>query len=119
MNRNDFLEFCREIAGCVVDQPFQGDSETSIARHRDTGKWFAAVLKHQENTLVNLKCEPLESEFLQSVYNGIRPAYHMNKRHWISIYLGSDVPDELLEQLTRRSFALTDRHRVRISIEEY
>lgn len=111
MNKQTYLDWCREIPGATVDQPFEEDFDTYIARHSDTGKWFAALLDHKGRQLVDLKCDPIESEFLQSVYQGITPGYHMNKTHWISVYFDSDVPDELLRQLTLSSFRLTDKRK--------
>jgi predicted DNA-binding protein (MmcQ/YjbR family) len=37
----------------------------------------------------------------------VTEAYHMNKVHWITLYLDSDVPTEEIEDLTLRSFELT------------
>ena len=118
MNKHEYLDFCRGIAGVVVDQPFDEDFNTYIARHADTRKWFAAVLEHRGVEMVNLKCDPIESEFLQSVYDGVRPGYHMNKTHWISVLFQSDVPDELFRQLTMASFRLTDKKRKKNAAKE-
>lgn len=118
MRKEEYLEYCRCLPGVVVDQPFEGDFATYIARHGDTRKWFAAVLEHGGCEFVNLKCDPIESEFLQSVFAGIKPGYHMNKTHWISVYFGSDVPDELFCQLTLASFHLTDTKRKASAIKE-
>lgn len=108
MNRTDYLAFCRGIPGTVVDQPFPGRLCLTIARHADTGKWFAAILRHDGRDFVNLKCDPVEADFLlRGAYAGITPAYHMNKTHWITVYFDSDVPDELLRSLTMSS--LPDR----------
>ena len=111
MNKQEYLEWCRSIPGAKVDQPFEEDFSTYIARHADTSKWFAALLDHNGRQMVNLKCDPIESEFLQSVYQGVTPGYHMNKVHWISVYFGSDVPDELFRQLTMASFHLTGKRK--------
>ena len=111
MNKQQYQDWCGNIPGAVIDQPFETDFDTCIARHADTGKWFAAMLEHNGRQMVNLKCDPVESEFLQSVYQGVTPGYHMNKIHWISVYFESDVPDELLQQLTMASFRLTDKRK--------
>ena len=113
MTREQFLNFCRNIPGALVDQPFNGDFESWIARHVGSKKWFAAVLSHGGRDFVNLKCEPIEAEFLRSVFQGITEGYHMNKTHWISVYFESDVPDDLLERLTKNSFDLTEVKRGR------
>lgn len=108
MNRDAYLEWCSELNGAIIDQPFEADFSSYIVRHADTRKWFAAVLEHNGRQFVNLKCEPVEGEFLRSVYSGIAPGYHMNKMHWISVFFESDVPDELLRQLTLASSRLTE-----------
>lgn len=111
MNKQEYLDFCRDMPGAALDQPFNEDFDTWIARHADTGKWFAAVLRHESRDFVNLKCDPVESEFLQSVYDGVTPGYHMNKTHWISVYFDADVPDGLICRLTQESFRLTGRRK--------
>ena len=113
MTRQQYLDFCRNIVGATVDQPFEDDFYSWIARHRDTGKWFAAILVHDGRDFVNLKCDPIEAEFLRSVYSGIEPGYHMNKTHWNTVYFDSDVSDELLRELTMVSFRLTERKKKR------
>lgn len=108
MTKQQYLDFCRSIDGAALDQPFEEDFVSYIARHRDSGKWFAAILEHGGRDFVNLKCDPIEAEFLRSVYAGVEPAYHMNKTHWNTVYFDSDVSDELLKRLTMDSFRLTD-----------
>ena len=114
MTKQQYLDFCRSISGAALDQPFEDDFVSYIARHRDSGKWFAAILEHDGRELVNLKCDPIEAEFLRSVYSGLEPGYHMNKTQWNTVYFDSDVPDELLRQLTLTSFRLTDGKKRRV-----
>ena len=54
----------------------------------------------------NVKCRPEQSEELQERYEGMRPGYHMNKRHWLSICFNRDVPDSLIRSLARQSYDL-------------
>lgn len=111
MTKEQFIAFCKNIGGAEVDQPFDKDFETTIARHSDTKKWFAAILEYQGKTVVNLKCEPMESDFLRSVFKGVIPGYHMNKVHWNTVFLDSDVPDGEIERMTLVSFGLTDKRK--------
>ena len=59
--------------------------------------------------IVNLKCDPMQADFLRGIYKGVVPAYHMNKTHWNTVYLDSDVPDEEIENMTLESFNLTEK----------
>lgn len=109
MTKEEYLNFCKTIIGAEVDQPFNEDFLTYVARHSDSRKWFALVMELNGKTIVNLKCEPLQADFFRSVYQGVTPAYHMNKIHWNTVYLESDIPDEVIEQMTLDSFRLTDK----------
>ncbi len=107
MTKQEYLGYCGTIAAAASDMPF--DDETVIVRHRDTGKWFAAVMELNGRTIVNLKCEPMEADFLRAAYEGITAGYHMNKTHWNTVYLDSDVPDEEIFRMTMNSFELTGK----------
>ncbi|MGN1341103.1 MAG: MmcQ/YjbR family DNA-binding protein [Oscillospiraceae bacterium] len=111
MTRNAFLDFCRSIPGASTDQPFDEDFETWVARHTLTRKWFALLMKHEGRDIVNLKCDPQEADLLRKLFTGVIPAYHMNKTHWNTIILDSDLPDEEIKRMTLNSFALTDKRK--------
>lgn len=109
MTRDDFLDFCRSIPGASADQPFDGDFETWVVRHTLTRKWFALLMKHDGRDIVNLKCDPQEADLLRKLFTGVVPAYHMNKTHWNTVILDSDLPDEEIKRMTLNSFALTNK----------
>ena len=109
MTKDEFLEYCLTIGGAEADQPFDEDFESWVVRHGDSRKWFALLMLHDGQWIVNLKCDPQEADFLRSVYKGVTAAYHMNKVHWNTVYLDSDVPREEIERMTMNSFALTAR----------
>ena len=111
MTKEQYLEQLRSMVGVTVDQPFDEDFSTWIARHSDNRKWFAAILDIHGRYGVNLKCDPMEADFLRSVYEGVTPAYHMNKTHWNTVYFDADVSDEELIRMTQASYALTQKKR--------
>ena len=53
-----------------------------------------------------LRSTPEDAEELRSRYDGIRPAWHMNKRLWNDVYFNQDVPDDVIRQLVRNSYDL-------------
>ncbi|MCL1917479.1 MAG: MmcQ/YjbR family DNA-binding protein [Peptococcaceae bacterium] len=55
---------------------------------------------------LNLKCDPLEADFLRSVYESIIPGWHMNKLHWNTVVIGGDVPDEEIQRMIMNSYDL-------------
>ena len=107
MTKEEYLDFCGSIAGATYDQPFNEDFQTTALRHWDTKKWFGLLMLHNDRWIVNLKLKPEEVLFYRDIYKGVTEAYHMNKVHWITLYLDSDVPTEEIEDLTLRSFELT------------
>lgn len=108
MTKADVLEYCSAIAGAVCDRPFENDFETWVARHRDSKKWFAILMEHGGETIMNVKCDPFEGELLREAYEAITPAYHMNKTHWITLHIAA-LSEGLIKELIRKSFALTDK----------
>ena len=82
-------------------------------RYMVRGKLFAAVCspgpEHRTyggHDLVNLKCEPAESELLRAQYPEILPGFYTDKRTWIAALLDGDLPDEVLHQLCADSHRL-------------
>lgn len=100
MTKEAYIEFCKNLGGAEVDKPFNEDFDSTVARHSDTKKWFALVMEYLGKDVVNLKCDPMESDFLRKVYKGVIPAYHMNKVHWNTVFLDSDVADGEIERMT-------------------
>ncbi len=117
MERSEFLGFCLDIYGTSPDYPFEDDLETAVLRHADNRKWYALVMKVSRRKfgidsdevidVVNLK-QPLEMFGSFGKVDGIYPAYHMNKLHWISVLL-PDAPNDVVEFLVNASFEATSK----------
>ena len=106
MNIEDFREYCLSLPGAEEKMPFtRMESARSILVFSVAGKWFCFV-DIDAFDFCNLKCDPTEAEELEGEYDGIRPGYHMNKRHWISVYFNSDVHDDKIIELVRKSYDL-------------
>ena len=57
--------------------------------------------------VINMKIDDLFFRDLIIQEDGIMPAYHMNKMHWISVLLDGTVPDERVFDLIDMSFLAT------------
>jgi predicted DNA-binding protein (MmcQ/YjbR family) len=73
------------------------------------GKMFAVSVTTTEPLDVSVKCEPELGEALRRDYEAIVEGYHLNKRHWITITLNADVPDERVRALVQDSYDLVKR----------
>ena len=115
MTKQQFLEHCLNTYSTSPDYPFDEDFETAVLRHSDNKKWYALVMRIPRSKLgldsdemvdvVNLKL-PTEMFGSFGVEDGVYPAYHMNKLHWISVIL-QDAPDDVVKFLANVSFEAT------------
>lgn len=64
------------------------------------GRMFCLMTLDGEWDFFNLKVDPDYSLQLQERHRSIRPGYHQNKKHWISVDYYGDVPDTLQRDLT-------------------
>jgi predicted DNA-binding protein (MmcQ/YjbR family) len=108
MTRCEFNKYVAEHYGIEGDHPWLDDDDTAVYRHQNTKKWFAILMEHCGETIMNVKCDPFEGELLREAYDAITPAYHMNKTHWITLHIAA-LSEGLIKELIRKSFALTDR----------
>jgi len=70
------------------------------------GKMFCLLLLSEVPTFYNLKADPEYAETLRDAYSSVRPGYHMNKKHWISVDFDGDVPDSLQMSLITHAYTL-------------
>jgi predicted DNA-binding protein (MmcQ/YjbR family) len=57
------------------------------------GKIFALV-NLDGDLSINLKCDPLFALELRERYSSVTPGYHMNKKHWNTVYIDGTIPDK-------------------------
>ena len=115
MTKQEFLEYCLDTYGTSPDYPFDEDFKTAVLRHTDSRKWYALVMRVSRRKfgfdsdegiqVVNLKL-PIEMFGSFDATDGVYPAYHMNKLHWISVLL-PDAPDDVVQFLVNVSFNVT------------
>ena len=69
-------------------------------------KMFALVNLVEERLRVNLKCDPDYAITLRDEHEENIPGWHMNKKHWISIYEDEDLDPDLAIDLVHSSYEL-------------
>ena len=115
MTKQQFFSYCLSAHSTSPDYPFEGDFETAVFRHSGSRKWYAIVMRVSRRKfgfnsdevidIVNLKLPPeMFGSFGAS--DGVYPAYHMNKLHWVSVLL-PDSPDDVVQFLVNVSFEAT------------
>ena len=91
--------------------------DNAVFRHSDNRKWFALVMGVRKDKLglsgegyvdvMNLKVDDMFLREMLTQQDGIMPAYHMNKQHWISVLLDGTVAEKKIFELIDISFAAT------------
>ena len=106
----------QEIYENQLEYLWEKSPDTAVLRHEDNQKWYAILMRIPWDRLdkgreglveaVNLKHDQVADLLSQ---NGIYPAFHMNKRYWISLPLDDTLTDEKVLELFERSWFLTSK----------
>ena len=104
----------QEKYGNQLEYLWEKSPDTAVLRHEDNQKWYAVVMRIPWDKLekgreglveaVNIKHDQV-ADLLSK--RGIYPAFHMNKRYWLSMALDDTLSDEMVLELIERSWNLT------------
>lgn len=110
------MALVQEKYGNQLEYLWEKSPDTAVLRHEDNQKWYAILMRIPWDRLdkgrdglveaVNLKHDQVADLLSQ---NGIYPAFHMNKRYWISLPLDDTLTDEKVLELFERSWLLTSK----------
>jgi len=102
MNIESLRNYCLSKNGVTESFPF--DKSTLV--FKVMGKMFALTDLEDEILTVNLKCNPENTIRLREEFPAIQPGYHMNKKHWNTIFIDGSIPDEQIFQWIDDSYDL-------------
>jgi len=101
MNVEEFRDYCLSLVATSESFPF--DKKTLV--FKVLNKMFALV-DIDTFQYVNLKCDPEKAIELREKYTCVQPGYHMNKKHWNSVYFDGSVSDDLIKEWIKHSYDL-------------
>ena len=91
--------------------------EYAVFRHADNNKWFAlqaavpgdklGIDRDEPVQIINVKVDDIFFRDMLINQEGIIPAYHMNKQHWITVLLDGSVKQEQVFDLIDASYMAT------------
>ena len=106
----------QEKYGNQLEYLWEKSPDTAVLRHEGNKKWYAVLMKISWDKLekgredlveaVNLKHDQVAGLLSKK---GIYPAFHMNKRYWISVALDDTLSDEEVLELMEKSWNLTTK----------
>ncbi len=105
MDLETYYNYCLSKRATTEDLPF--DQDTLVFKLG--GKIFAFTsLKEWErgNSAISLKCNPDYALELRANFEAVGPGYHLNKKHWNSVYFNKDLPDIEILKLIDHSYDL-------------
>ena len=115
--RQKLFNYVKKKYKVKPEYPWRKYPDYAVLRHSDNNKWFALVAEVEKSKLglvgddcisiINLKIDDLMFRDMLIQEDGIMPAYHMNKQHWITVLLDGSVPQERIYDLLEMSFMAT------------
>jgi len=111
------FDYIKKKYKAAPEYPWRKYDSYAVFRHTDNKKWFALVMDVTGDKLglptaayvdvINLKIDDLLFRDMIIREDGIMPAYHMNKLHWITVLLDGTVPESRVFDLIDMSFLAT------------
>ena len=117
MDRQTVFDYIKKKYKVLPEYPWRKYGGSAGFRHSDNSKWFALMMDVQGDKVglpgtdyvdvINLKVDDMFFRDLIVQEDGIMPAYHMNKMHWISVRLDGTVPEDRVFDLIDMSYLAT------------
>ncbi|GAB2629333.1 MmcQ/YjbR family DNA-binding protein [Belliella aquatica] len=96
-----FREYCLSKAAASEETPF----DINTLCFKVGGKIFA-IIDIELFESVNLKCDPEYAIELRELNPAIIPGFHMNKKHWNTIFFNKGLSDKFILELVDHSYNL-------------
>ena len=112
------MEYCERKFGTEPEAPWEDSPDAYTFKTAKRNKWYALFMTIPYKSLglaakgtldvVNIKLPPEKIlDLMDRVH--FYPAYHMNKKHWITIVLDKEVDESLVQQLLEESYGLAEK----------
>ena len=101
MHIEDFRDFCLSLPGATEETPFGPDTLVL----KVGGKMFA-LTDLQTFASFNVKCDPEQAADLRERYDYVLPGWHMSKKHWNTVLVGTGATEAQLRQWITDSYNL-------------
>lgn len=107
MNVEEFRDYCLSLPDVTEATPFEKFSRGryTILVFYVKGHMFC-YFNVDDFSNITIKCDPTSIAELTERYQAVGEPFNGNKRYWISVQPNSDLPDESLRELVRRSYEI-------------
>lgn len=114
MNVETITAYCLAKKGTFEDFPFDEVTMTI----KVMGKIFAFIPLDDTPLCIALKCDPERAIELRETYEDITEAYHLNKKHWISLDCEANLSSKIVHELIDHSYELVVKGLTKAQKEE-
>ena len=101
MNIEEIRDYCLAKPGVTEDMPFGED--TLVFR---VGEKLFLLTSLSQGDRFNVKCDPERAIELREQHTEIQPGYHMNKKHWNTVYTNGDLSRRQICDMIDHSYDL-------------
>jgi len=110
MTHTELHDYLLSFPNSRLDFPFGENTSVYKIGHTDTGagKMFAIIADDSKPLRISLKCDPQLAERLRETYETVLPGYHLSKKHWNTILLTGQLPQDELRSLVQISYDLVN-----------
>lgn len=113
MDKQELLTYLGDKPEAIDSFPFGPD--VHVFKVKD--KMFALLSEYQGRLSINLKSDPQDAIELRDLFDDVIPGYHMNKRHWNTVFVDGGVPTGEIQRQIDCSYALVVKGLVKIKRE--
>lgn len=110
MTLQEIHEYLLSFPETWLDFPFGEEVSVYKIGHSENGKgkMFALIAENSKPIRISLKCDPILAEKLRQTYETVLPGYHLSKKHWNTILVTGQIPDDELKDFMRLSYDLVN-----------
>ena len=101
MNIEALREYCLQKPG--VEEGFPFGEETMVFK---VGSKIFLLASLEESNRFNAKCDPDLAVELRDRHEEVIPGYHMNKKHWNTVYMDGRLTRQQLHEIIDHSYGL-------------
>ena len=102
MDHKSIETYILSMPNARLDYPFGKD----VAVYKVGDKMFALIAEGTDPIRLSLKCDPQLAKLLREKYETVMEGYHLNKKHWNTLLLTGQVPEDEVHDLIRHSYEL-------------
>jgi predicted DNA-binding protein (MmcQ/YjbR family) len=116
MDIETFRSYCLSLTHVEEYTPFDDVTLCFKVGGMEKGKIFCFLPLGADAPTAGLKCDPERVEELRELHHQITPGFHLNKKHWNTVYIDDGLTNKFIKELVDHSYdlvyhSLTAKHR--------